>query len=401
MTVCHLIRSFIIATPIVFCWSVVAVGQVEIVPVDPIDTFVDRPVVFHLPIRNEGTNLIEVISVEPGDSCLKVLRYPRSLCAKSTEAIVFLLIPDHADFLRVDVTVQVRCSQERRLHSVIEGVVNEKGPRDQGDLMALQRMLKVVGVRKGFSPNVELYCAPSELEKGSLLVVDLRPESDYRKGHIAGAINVSPYTVLNKTFLRNKAVVLMDDGVYRAATEQLCLQLGKQGVFSAKILDGGVLRWKEEGRKLEGQQDGELRFLKANNLGPIVCCEKWQVVFVGTNAATAAIFLPGAIIAPMSSPNRWAQEYEEIHFSGDDGRLRILLVGDGVLSTPELQAVRNVLGPHVYSLEDGFDSYLQGLSSLAQVGKGHKGSIVKLPTVEDRRTLGYRRTKSGCGCSRL
>jgi len=194
--------------------------------------------------------------------------------------------------------------------------------------------------------------------------------------------------------------VLVTDVSGQREAEMLCSKIEKGGAFSARILEGGLFGWREGGNALEEQNRGSILKVKTESLDRLLRCEKWQTVFVGTNAA-ASVFLPRCLEIPLASLKQ-PQESARQWLSVVSVERRFLLVGDADVAEADLAAVRNLFGQHLYSLAGGLDAYIQRLTLLTKVGSGKKESVTYLPRMMDQsRTsaVGGVRRKSGCGCS--
>jgi rhodanese-related sulfurtransferase len=84
-----------------------------------------------------------------------------------------------------------------------------------------------------------------------LTLVDVRSKKDFERLHIPGSINIPPYAVKTKTFLRSAPVVLVNEGFRYAELENECRRLAERG-FAMSILDGGLPAWKRQGGQLAG-----------------------------------------------------------------------------------------------------------------------------------------------------
>jgi rhodanese-related sulfurtransferase len=82
-------------------------------------------------------------------------------------------------------------------------------------------------------------------------LVDVRRRQDFERLHIPGAINIPPYAIKTKTYLKSAPVVLVNEGFRYAELENECLRLAERG-FHVSILDGGLPAWKRNGGQLVG-----------------------------------------------------------------------------------------------------------------------------------------------------
>ena len=86
------------------------------------------------------------------------------------------------------------------------------------------------------------------LKQGGTLVLDVRPESEYQAGHIAGARSI-PVTELSERLRelpKSKTIVAYCRGPYCVFADAAAAVLSRKG-FKALRLEGGYPEWKLEG----------------------------------------------------------------------------------------------------------------------------------------------------------
>ncbi len=100
--------------------------------------------------------------------------------------------------------------------------------------------------RDGFTP-VKRDELVRMLKKGEAMVIDVRPESEFRAGHIAGAVNIPIDTLPQrlKTLPQDQEIVAYCRGPYCLFAIEAIEQLRKQGL-NARRLEDGFPEWKAE-----------------------------------------------------------------------------------------------------------------------------------------------------------
>jgi rhodanese-related sulfurtransferase len=90
------------------------------------------------------------------------------------------------------------------------------------------------------------------LERGDVVVLDVRPEVEYRSGHIAGAVSapLSALASLAPTLPRRRDVVAYCRGPYCVYADDAVRFLRDRGV-KARRLDVGFPEWRREGFPVE------------------------------------------------------------------------------------------------------------------------------------------------------
>jgi len=91
------------------------------------------------------------------------------------------------------------------------------------------------------------------LRDGSVVVLDVRPEEEYRAGHIPGALSV-PVDALEtalKTLPRDREVVAYCRGPYCVFSDEAVAFLRARG-YRARRLRQGLPDWRAAGMLVEG-----------------------------------------------------------------------------------------------------------------------------------------------------
>lgn len=82
--------------------------------------------------------------------------------------------------------------------------------------------------------------------------VDIRPQQQFEKYHITGSINLNPFELKGKNYLKAKQLVIIDSGYRFDQLENLVEDLKRKGFKSVKILDGGLTAWTRYGGRIDG-----------------------------------------------------------------------------------------------------------------------------------------------------
>jgi rhodanese-related sulfurtransferase len=103
------------------------------------------------------------------------------------------------------------------------------------------------GIEQLSSPELE-----ERLDRGDVVVLDVRPESEYRAGHIPGAISapLSELESVAKSLPRRREVVAYCRGPYCVYADDAVRLLRERGV-KARRLDVGFPEWRRAGHAVE------------------------------------------------------------------------------------------------------------------------------------------------------
>src|ERR671911_141969 len=129
--------------------------------------------------------------------------------------------------------------------------------------LAESRLSEVDGVVESYLEDrnaleaVDATVLMERLSDGSVVVLDVRPEEEYRAGHIPGAISV-PVDALEatlQTLLKDREIVAYCRGPYCVFSDEAVALLGSRG-FRARRLRQGLPDWRGGGGAREGEERG-------------------------------------------------------------------------------------------------------------------------------------------------
>lgn len=120
-----------------------------------------------------------------------------------------------------------------------------------------------------------------------IILVDVRSSDEFQKVKIPGSINVPLFTLKTKEFLKQKSLVLINNGLGYRALELECKKLKNIGFQSVRILYGGLNYW----RDLKGPLEGN--FFDINEISYILPAEylmdknydDWLVIDISRSAS--------------------------------------------------------------------------------------------------------------------
>jgi len=135
---------------------------------------------------------------------------------------------------------------------------------------------------------------------GDVLLVDVRPSASFSRVRIPRSVNIPLFAVKSKTFLRDKDVVLVNEGFQASILEHECRALRAGVMKSVRVLEGGIVAWAAMGGPLEGDAAAlqELRMVDAG----VFDVEKTQgallVIVTEGSAETMSPLVPEARHVP-------------------------------------------------------------------------------------------------------
>ena len=199
---------------------------------------------------DEYDGLIEVTNQEAFDLCLRLNREESIIAGPSSAMALsgaFKLIADEPGnsvvVIFCDSAFKYASSVVKHLPGLSSGQVKNSGQKDP----LLDKM--VANVRGNETLNIDVDTAHAQWQDGRSCVIDVRPNAQYREGHIPGAYNM-PLRELGEDL-----TVLPEDldtpilSVCQRGNASLSgvLVLKSLGYRDVKSIAGGTLAWREKG----------------------------------------------------------------------------------------------------------------------------------------------------------
>ncbi|MBK6686109.1 MAG: metalloregulator ArsR/SmtB family transcription factor [Deltaproteobacteria bacterium] len=125
----------------------------------------------------------------------------------------------------------------------------------EGRLLEVDRLTHDYFQAKGVLEPVAAEELARRVTAGEVTVLDVRPEPEYRAGHLPGALSI-PVDELKarlKELPKDRAIVAYCRGPYCVMAVEAVELLKKKG-FVAHRMEQGVLEWRAQGGRLEGAQ---------------------------------------------------------------------------------------------------------------------------------------------------
>ena len=232
-------------------------------------------------LPNSGPMPMAVVSATPSCECIRILHWSTNVEAGATGAVEIVFVPDRAGEVDYRVFVQTSASDQPEIEYAIQGEV-------------------AAAAHLGGNRDWPLYLAAQEsetliLEPGDVVWVDVRSPEAHARGRIPGSLQIPLHAVKTKGFLRNRPVVLVDDGHGSFALEEECRKLRETGFSNLSIWYGGLNAWRRRGGELEGTGALAVDRVPPAALHDIVDAADWLVVAVGdgmTNGPDGSVAIP-------------------------------------------------------------------------------------------------------------
>jgi rhodanese-related sulfurtransferase len=119
-------------------------------------------------------------------------------------------------------------------------------------LAEMEQALDAYRYRRYEFEKISVYELQTRLSNGDVTLIDVRPQEEYRAGHLPGAISI-PLSELEPRvgeIPRDKAIVVYCRGPYCIYSDEAIEILVEQG-FTATRLEEGVVEWQQYGYAVE------------------------------------------------------------------------------------------------------------------------------------------------------
>jgi len=208
--------------------------------------------------------------------------------------------------------------------------------------------------------------------KEEIILVDVRGKKDFEKIRIPESLNIPLHRVKTKPFLKNKSVVLVNQGYNYLTLETECQRLiARYGFSDIRILYGGLCLWRDSGGELTGGPFAleELDTIPARDFYIDRRYNDWIIVNVAAAVPPNTDTLTGiSIHVPYSGDiERLAQGLKDSISTQNDISVPYVLIFNktGQDYKPIKKAVRNAGIQNVFYLQDGLDGYRSFIQKLA------------------------------------
>jgi rhodanese-related sulfurtransferase len=202
----------------------------------------------------------------------------------------------------------------------------------------------------------------------------VRPASQFERFRIADSLNIPAPFVKTKSFLKDQAFALVNEGRDSSSLEERCKELRASGFKHATVLRGGINGWRRAGGAVSGDliAQRELTRMRPAEYAVERAYPDWLVVTVA-DVSRKDIFqlLPDAVPVSLRKDDRrlpadiQAQLAKRKRKGGD---LRVLIVDRDGASYDRLEPVLTAgLKQEFYFLDGGFEGYKRFWSEQAAV----------------------------------
>jgi rhodanese-related sulfurtransferase len=192
---------------------------------------VNQETLFDLRYTNTSDQTQEIAQITARCSCITILEYPRQIAPGASIDIPCM----HRSDIPGSIATQVELSATLGTTDVAPfAVLPVYGVVTRPEWLLTRKELEVTN-------------APASW------IVDIRPEEDYAKLRILGASSVPRFTLLNRKDLKDKRIVLYDEGFDRVGILSDVATLRAEGFKEVYALADGLSGWLRASGKVQGR----------------------------------------------------------------------------------------------------------------------------------------------------
>ncbi len=134
----------------------------------------------------------------------------------------------------------------------------------------------------------------------TLVLIDVRDGPDFQRLRIPGSLNMPPFTIKSKIFLKVKHLVLLNEGHSYRRIGGFCHELREAGFSRVSILKGGLNAWRQKVGRLEGDALTERRL---NRMTPVEFSREkhivpWRIAKISGGKQNEKKVLAASVVIP-------------------------------------------------------------------------------------------------------
>ncbi len=206
----------------------------------------------------------------------------------------------------------------------------------------------------------------------SLVLIDVRDEPVFKRLHIPDSLNMPPFAIKSKTFLKAKHLVLLNEGHSYRRVGWLCHELREAGFSKVSILKGGLNAWRQYVGQLEGDALAERRL---NRMTPAEFYQEkhalpWRIAKISGGKQGQKKVLATSMVIPRDAGSLAIRKAFQALVAEEDlaSRPFILVASEHGENYEKVEhALRDSDLVHVFYLDGGMEAYRKHLKVQADM----------------------------------
>jgi len=337
-------------------------------------------------IPNKGKTAIYLTNASTSCECTTVLGAPSMVGPGMAGSFAARLQPKNAGSFKINIRLSRPEWWKRDLRYQISGRIVAPKPawiRSSGDLL-----------KNNLVSAEELML--EKTKTASLIVVDVRSESDYEVAHIPGSLALPLRAISTLKNKKDQRIVLIDQGNTSRNVLEEIVRLKSEGFRQVQLLDGGMAAWKKVGGAVMGSDLSNVQWGLLDPQEVFVSSDpSWLVVDAGGKSSRllneyfgdseTSVFRPGS--------NNYAKKLAAL--AGKDRKILILTSGGENYALMQSSLGKDSAVP-VYYMAGGLEGYQNFLKNRMEGREHTKVTLAQKPV---NRTLGGITSSQPSGCA--
>ena len=237
------------------------------------------------------------------------------------------------------------------------------------------------------SCHVSVTSVRKELLTGRVALIDVRHADAFNRYNIPASLNIPLYAVKTKAFLKDKHVVLLNEGTSATTLEQACSDLRRTGFSKVSIMEGGLHAWAGQGGSIAGDilAVDQLKWMTSQDLFAERQYDDWIVFdFSAKQDPAMRQWLPKKLESVKFSAK--AAAIVKVATAGKKGQDRafhnILIVNEKGAGYEKIESLMRKAGlKQIYYLQGGLAGYRDFLTQQTAMWN-QKDKPLKLPACQ-------------------
>ncbi len=259
-------------------------------------------------ISNNEARKLSIKQVNTSCDNIQILEYTSEIATNETGYVEVKFLPSTPGDVSCEISLMTDSqsipNQSYFLKGEIKGgKLNKLAREKEFDIPDdfLTRRIRPVDVSNIISVDEVL---EAQSKKQEVILIDIRKNEDFENLWIPGSVNIPLYLIKTKTFLKDKFLVLINEGYSCTQLEQEVNRLKDFGFSKVFILNGGLNAWRQAGAVLSGDpfMAKKLAYITPKILFLERHYENWIVIDSSSSDSTNSNFyIPEAVHIPYSN----------------------------------------------------------------------------------------------------
>ncbi len=235
------------------------------------------------------------------------------------------------------------------------------------------------------SCHISVASMQKELLTGRAAIVDVRHPDAFNRYSIPASLNIPLYAIKTKAFLKDKHVILINEGASATSLEGACVDLHRAGFSKVSVLEGGLHAWAGQQGTVVGDvlAVDQLKWMSPQDLFAERQYDDWIVFdFSAKQESAMRPWLPKKLEAIKLNAKTAATVKTAMAGKGGNSPRKILIVDEKGVGYSKIEPLMRKAGLNqIYYLEGGLAGYRQFITQQTAMWN-QKDKPLKLPACQ-------------------